>query len=171
METREAINKRVSVRKYKEKQINDEQLKMILDAAKKAPVGMGKYDEMQITVIQDKKLLEELNEEFQKSLNNQNKRMFHGAPTGIIVSGKPTNYCGMEYDNGACIIENMILMATDLNLGTVYLKGIILFLENNKELLEKLNIKKDFVPLAGMAVGYPEEEITPKEHHIEINII
>ncbi len=173
METIEAINKRVSVRFFKEKQITQEELNIILHAGARAPIGLKKYDEMHITVIQNKELLERLDNAIQKYSGQNKRRFFHGAPTGIIVSGKPTNYAYMEYDNGACIIENMILAATDLNIGNVYMKSMIPFLEDSPTFMKELKIPDGFIPLAGLAIGYPIEELQrePKEHKIEINII
>lgn len=171
METEEAINKRVSVRHFLDKQITENELKTLIKAGSRAPIGMSKYQEMHITVIQDKKFLNELNVQAEKYFNQKGKRLFHGAPTGIIISGKKTNYYGMEYDNGACILENIHLMATDLGLGAVYLKGVVAFFEDNPDYLKKLNIPEGFSVLAGMAIGYPDKEYPPKEHNIEYNII
>ncbi|MEI3507933.1 MAG: nitroreductase family protein [Bacilli bacterium] len=173
METMEAINKRTSVRFFKETQITEEELNTILHAGKRAPIGMKKYGEMHITVIQNKEVLEKLDKAIQEYTGQSKRRIFHGAPTGILVSGKPTDYAYMEYDNGACIIENMILAATDLGLGNVYMKSIIPFLNDNPEHIKELGIPEDFIPLAGLAVGYPIEEMQrePKEHDIEVNII
>lgn len=171
METKEAINKRVSVRHFLDKQITNNELKTLLKAGSQAPIGMSKYQEMHITIIQDKNLLTELNEAAENYFQQKGKRLFHGAPTGIIVSGKKTNYYGMEYDNGACILENMHLMATDLGLGAVYLKGVVAFFLDNPQYLKKLNIPEDFTILAGMAIGYPDKEYSPKDHNIEYNII
>lgn len=171
METKEAINKRVSVRHFLDKQITNEELTTLLQAGSKAPIGMSKYQEMHITVIQDKEFLNELNAAAENYFNQKGKRLFHGAPTGIIVSGKPTNYYGMEYDNGACVLENIHLMATDLNLGAVYLKGVVDFFKSNPNYLKRLNLPEGFIVLAGMAIGYPDKEYPPKEHNINYNII
>ena len=171
MEKKEAINKRVSVRHFLDKQITENELQTLLKAGSKAPIGMSKYQEMHITVIQDKNFLNELNKAAEGYFKQKGKRLFHGAPTGIIVSGKKTNYYGMEYDNGACILENIHLMATDLGLGAVYLKGVVAFFSDNPEYLKRLNIPKDFTILAGIAIGYPDKEYPPKDHNIEYNII
>ena len=58
MELFEAINKRFSNRKYLDKQISDGDLEKILKAGMQAPVGRAKYEDMHITVIQNKELLD-----------------------------------------------------------------------------------------------------------------
>ena len=173
LETIETINTRQSIRHYNDKQITKEELDTILHAGQRAPIGMSKYKEMHITVIQNKDFLDELDRQAEIYFKQKNKTLFHGALTGIIISGKPTNYYGMEYDNGACVLENMHLAATDLGIGAVYLKGIVEFFDNNKDFLEKLNLPEGFIPLAGMAFGYPKEDLVlkPKEHKIEIDYI
>lgn len=173
MEIFEAINNRVSIRHFTNEQISDENLKTIIEAGSKAPIGMSKYQDMHITIIQDKKLLDDFDKAAEQFWNQTGKKLFHGAPTGILISGKPTGYYGMEYDNGACIIENMLLTVTSLNLGAVYLKGVVEFFDKNPEYLTKLNLPAGFIPLAGLAIGKPDNKFhsKPKDHTIKHNII
>lgn len=39
-----------------------------------------------------------------------------GAPTMIVVSSKPAVFPGIEYANAACVIENMAIATTSLEL-------------------------------------------------------
>jgi FMN reductase [NAD(P)H] len=57
METLDAINKRKSIRAYKDEQITKEELDAIVGVANKAP-NAGPF---QVTVIQDKEFLDEIN--------------------------------------------------------------------------------------------------------------
>ena len=58
MELSEVINKRKSVRGYKEEQITDDELEAILAVANNAP-NAGPF---QVTVIQNRKLLKDIND-------------------------------------------------------------------------------------------------------------
>ena len=58
METFDAIEKRSSIRGYKDEQISDDELQKVLSVANKAP-NAGPY---YVTVIQDKDLLKEIND-------------------------------------------------------------------------------------------------------------
>ena len=60
MNTLDAIAKRCSCRAYKPGQLKDEDLKKIIEAGNAAPVGMGKYDTLKFTVVQDKGLIEKI---------------------------------------------------------------------------------------------------------------
>ena len=81
MELFDVINKRFSNRKFLEKQISNEDLDKILEAGMQAPVGRGRYEDMHITVIQDKSLLDEINKLADRSV-------FYNAPTLVIISAK-----------------------------------------------------------------------------------
>ena len=64
METLEAINKRKSVRAYKDEQITEDELDTIVGVANKAP-NAGPF---QVSVIQDKEFLSEINDKILKVL-------------------------------------------------------------------------------------------------------
>lgn len=168
METLEAIKRRVSTRKYLDKQIKDEELQIILDAGKQAPVAYNKYDDLIITVVQNKDVLNEIDRLCDKYYG-VDTRIFFDAPTLIFVSSKKAKY-DQEYENVACIMENMALAATDINIGNVYLKGMTLHIEE-KTLAKILNLPEDFKAIAALGVGYPDGETTPKIHDIKINRI
>lgn len=168
METLEAIKRRVSTRKYLDKQIKDEELQIILDAGKQAPVAYNKYDDLIITVVQNKDVLNEI-DRLCDEYYGVDTRIFFDAPTLIFVSSKKAKY-DQEYENVACIMENMALAATDINIGNVYLKGMTLHIEE-KTLAKILNLPEDFKAIAALGVGYPDRETTPKIHDIKINRI
>lgn len=175
MELMKAIELRQSTRSYKSEQINDEALDTILKAGSAAPVGMGAYNTVHLTAVQNPDLLNEFTEATKEVFNNPKMNPFYGAPTLIIVSGKPSEKApNIEVHNAACIVENMALAATDLGLGNVYLLGFLFAISTKKELIEKLNLPDGFVPVAALAVGHPTEPLTEKsakKHAVETNII
>lgn len=175
MEMIKAIESRKSTRGYKEKQISDESLKVILNAGCAAPVGMGAYDSVHITVIQNSDLLDKITKVTADTFGNPKMKPFYGAPTLIIISSKTNEKAPtVGIANAACIIENMTLAATDMNLGSVYLWAFISSFSADKDLLKELDLPVGFTPLSGIAIGYPIETIdkTKKSKHtISINTI
>ncbi len=160
MELFEAINKRFSNRKYLDKQVSDEDLEKILKAGMQAPVGRGKYEDMHITVIQDKDLLNEISGLTEKSV-------FYNAPTLVIISSKDDGH-GLDKENSACVAENMLLAATALGLGSIYLNLVIGLIKEHKEVLDKLNLPEGFVPIVGVGLGYADGSHI-REHEIKID--
>lgn len=162
MELFDAINNRFSNRKFLEKQINDEDLNKILKAGMQAPVGRGKYEDVHITVIQDKNLLNEIS-------NLIDRSVFYDAPTLVIISAHDDGY-GLDKENSACVAMNMLLAATGLGLGSIYLNLVIGLIKQNKDVLDKLNLPEGFVPIVGVALGYADGSHV-REHSIDVNYI
>lgn len=161
MELFEVINKRFSNRKFLERQINNEDLNKILKAGMQAPVGRGKYEDMHITVIQNKDLLDEINKLADRSV-------FYNAPTLVIISAKDDGH-GLDRENSACVAMNMLLAATDLGLGSIYL-NLVISLIKDSDVLNKLNLPLGFVPIVGVGLGYANGSHTI-EHKIDVNYI
>ncbi|MBQ3223975.1 MAG: nitroreductase family protein [Clostridia bacterium] len=129
----QAIADRRSIRSYKPEQITDEQLSAIMTAALQAPSARNSQP-WHFTVVQDKALIERINEsfrtEFLKQVGDSPMRahiedpaysVFYHAPTVIFVS---TNMDGARvYARHDCglAVENIALAAHSLGLGTVIL--------------------------------------------------
>ena len=161
MELFDVINKRFSNRKFLEKQISNEDLDKILEAGMQAPVGRGRYEDMHITVIQDKSLLDEINKLADRSV-------FYNAPTLVIISAKDDGH-GLDRENSACVAMNMLLAATDLGLASIYL-NLVIGLIKNSDILNKLNLPLGFVPIVGVGLGYADGSHII-EHKIDVNYI
>lgn len=164
MEMLKAIAMRKSTRGYKAEQISDESLTVILNAGCAAPVGMGAYDSVHITVIQNSDLLDKITKVTANVFGNPNMKPFYGAPTLVIVSGKPNEKSpNVEVANAACIIENMTLAATNINIGSVYLWAFLSSFSADKELLKELDLSIGFVPVSGIALGYSTDPLTKEK--------
>lgn len=176
METMTTIANRQSCRAYTGEQISENELQTILEAANAAPVGMKKYENVKLTVVQNKELLDELDAAGAKFFGRPDAHPTYGAPTVILVSSiepenaqNPSSYC-----NAACIIENMTLAATDLGLGSVYLLGVITALGKDPELCKKFKVPKGFIPASALAIGKsaaPLEKRHLADSKIEVEII
>jgi nitroreductase len=170
MTTFEAIIKRGSNRGFQSEQISDEELNKILDAGEMAPIASKDYGKMSISVIQEPILLQKIVKTISAYLEKPAIDPLYHAPTFIIISGKeyPPFQFGnsnqipqpnLEYINAGCIIENMMLAATDLNIGSVCITGALYAFTLEKNLLEPLHLSSGFRPLSGLAVGYSQKPL------------
>ena len=118
---------------------------------------------MRLTVIQNRELLDKISAAYSKS------DIFYGAPTVIAVSSSELE--PVNYSNAGCVAQNMLLAATDLGLGSVYVINLAWACEKDKILVKKLEIEDGFFPIASVALGYPAKE-TPfkKEFNKKIKI-
>lgn len=165
METLKTIYSRRTTRNYNGKMITDEQLATLLKAAKAAAVGGGKYDSVHMTVIRNAEFLKEWEAEAGRQIGKSDIHPLYGAPMLILISG-PIQGNPMDnpvYSNGACIVENMQLAATDMGIGTTHIWGIVNALNAAPELKAKLNIPEGLTPTCGMAVGCVDEAFEERE--------
>lgn len=155
MNTLEAIRMRQSCRAYKGEKITDKELDILLKAANAAPVEMSKYNEVKLTVIQNVDLINQIDSLGVKFFYNSIMHPTYGAKTLILVSTiKPeSNLNYAPFCNAACIVENMMLAATEMGLGSVYLLEIVAAINRNESMLKKLKIPEGFMISSAMAVG------------------
>ncbi|AMK14700.1 nitroreductase family protein [Methanobrevibacter olleyae] len=164
----EVIKNRRSVREYKQEQIDDEDIEKILHAAILAPTARGEAP-WHFTVIQNKELLDDINESVNNILRNSGdelleaiaksgKHIMHNAPTVVIVSAK-SSATNMQADVSAAI-ENMLLAAEGLDIGSCWL-GLIAAYFSIEENLKNLHIPEGYTPLYGVSLGYKVNENEP----------
>lgn len=164
METLDALITRKTIRKYKKEQIKEAELDTILRAGGVAPVGMGDYASVHLTVIQNPALLKKISEGVKAAVPGmKTDDPIHGAPTLVIVSSAPNERMPAIGDfNAGCILENMMIAATDIGVGSVFMLSTILAFSDPK-LTGELKLPAGFKPLAAAAFGYADEPGTPKE--------
>ena len=177
MNTLEAIKTRRSTRKFQQKPVELEKLQTIVDAGRFGPTG-GNCQSNHFFVISNpdvlKKLVElvqsafaamELREDLYKSLQNSIRLSQKGtyvfnynAPVLIVVANKK------EYGNNmadvACAVENMMLAANELDLGSCYINQLKWLNEDPAllEYLRSLGLKDDERVYASVAIGYADTE-------------
>ncbi len=161
----ETIAKRHSCRSFKDEQITDKELETILQAANAAPVGMGNYSDVKLTVVQNRNLISKIENVTYQATNSVGEHAAYEAPTLIIVSAKKdeTVSVGLPHRNASCIMQNMMLASTALGLGSVYIMSIPMVIESNSELCKELMIPDGFFPVSIMAVGKPKDEVKARE--------
>lgn len=154
MNTLQAIAARKSVRSYTGEPVDSGTLQSILAAAQAAPVGMGKFDSMHLTVITSKALLDEIEKNTQAAFGAA-RPVLYGAPTLVLVSTKLTGapMDNVAYSNAAGIVENMALTATELGVGACHIWGAVMTMQGNPALVQKLGLPEGFTPVCGIILG------------------
>ncbi len=156
----EAIKQRRSVRKFLGKDVSDAALKKIIDAANHAPTACD-IQGYRFVIINDKKVK-------QRIVDNGAASFIMGAPAGVLVlyDNRTKN---IEYNDdvqsGAAAIQNMLLMAYSLGIGSCW----ICHLPTKRQLRKILRIPHNYDPLAYIALGYPLKKIKerPRRHKTE----
>ncbi|MGE4485764.1 MAG: nitroreductase family protein [Oscillospiraceae bacterium] len=168
METMKAIAKRKSTRSYKQDQIPNDILNTILAAGCAAPVNLGNYDTLHLTVIQDKEILKKLSASVSKVIPVEGD-LLYGAPTIVLISSLTDETLpDFDYVNTGCVLENMMIAATDQKVDSVLIGGTVLALNADLELQKAFEIPDGFKAMASVALGYAatpdqtEKELTVK---------
>ena len=173
MEFSEVLLTRASCRAYTDQKVTEEELAKVLAAAQAAPVGMAAYQTVHLTVIRNQEFFDALNQAAAKFIGKEGAKPLYGAPLMILVSAKPGMPPAIEFHNTGAIVENMLLAATDIGLGSVYIMGAVAALNGNPELVAKLDLPEGFVPTAGLVLGHPAKPLSLRaaEEKIDVNYL
>lgn len=163
MEWKDLIRTRKTCREYFAGQITTAQLKAILEAACAAPVARGKFEDLQLTVVQDPALLAKIDDAARQAFGDPEASCTRGAPTVIVVSAREQEgqISPMMVASAACAMENMHLAATDLGLGSVCL-GSIQTINSSLEIMYKLELQDGFWPVLALGVGNAAVSVSEK---------
>lgn len=170
MDTLDAILSRCSCRDYTDEQITEEQLNSLLVAANAAPVAMGTFQCMALTVIQDRALMNKIEEATVAAMpQSPNKHPLYNAPTCILVSVKKEEgmLAAAHPMSASCIMENMLIEAAGLGLGSAFLMGTAMVMAQNPELCKEAKVPDGFMPVAMAAIGHAAATTVKKEPKTE----
>lgn len=167
-ETLKIISQRRSCRQFKPDMLKDDELKSILNAAIQAPSAMNRQ-QCAVYAITQKYIIDELAEAIKNVYKERGDKIandyhcaYH-APVLVIV-------CGPEYDpmriqDGSCMLENMFLAATSLNIGSCWINQFkdTQDVEEVRTILERIGILANQQIIGCAALGYACNEIPVKE--------
>lgn len=173
MDTNQIIKNRYACREYKPEQISDDDLKLLIDAANAAPAAMGDYSGLELLIIQDENLRKEIDAACANAMPMMSDHPTYEAPTLMFICAKPNPQFEMlPYCGGSCIAENIMIQATSLGLGSVYIMAVPTVMQEKQELLEKIEIKEGYLPIILVSVGYAKStEIPEKPKRLETRIL
>ena len=153
MEKLNFIFKRRSIRKYTSQPIDDETIELLLKAAMAAPSACAK-DPWRFIIIRS----DDLKQNVVDALPNG--KMMADAPVGIVVLGDINEAHGNELSymlqDCSAAIQNLLLAASELGLGTVWL-GVHPREERINHIKKVFNLPDNIIPISCIAVGYPAE--------------
>ena len=167
-EVLENILTRRSVRAFKEDQIKDDELELILKAGIYAPSGMNKQS-WQFTVVQNKEKIELLAKVVREALGRDSGYNFYAPPTLIILSNDKDNTNGLA--DCACALENIFLMANSLKIGSCWINQLktICDEEEVRKVLNSFDIPENHIVWGIAAIGYPAN--VPAVHERKARVI
>lgn len=149
METREAIFKRRSCRNFTEEPVRREEIEMLLQAAFSAPTAANAQP-WEFIAIDQQEVLDKI----------RSKMIFarFNAKAAIVVCGNSKlGLQGQDRDLWICdcsaAIENMLLAATDIGLGSLWI-GIFPLESRMNTIRDILNIPQHVNPLGMVYVGH-----------------
>jgi len=145
------IKERYSVRKFKDKPVEQEKLDIILEAARLAP-SANNVQPWKFVVIRD--------EERRKKLTEicKGQKFVEEAPIVIAICANNTDYT-MSYGQKAYTVdatiasEHIVLQATELGLGTCWIGSFF-----HDRMAELINLPEDYKIVGLLPLGYPDSE-------------
>ena len=145
----ELIQTRRSCRKYQAQQITDEELKAVLEAG---------------TYLQAPYIVAIQNEELRKKLGEMNAQImgvtfnpYYDAPTYVLVFAPADAHNPIQ--DGSCILENMMLAAHAIGLGSCWIhrEREMFDSEEGKLLMKEWGLPDGLMGIGALALGYPAE--------------
>ena len=174
------LNTDIKIRKYLDKEVSQELLEKIIETGRYAPSG-GNSQSNHFLVIQNKQIIDhlvkmverafsqmEITENMYRSLQNSinlSKKggyvFCYNAPVLIIVANKK-DY-GNNQADCALALENMMLEANELDLGSCYINQLHWLRNDDKirDFLFELGIPKEHTICSAAAIGYIGKESSP----------
>ena len=171
----ELIKSRRSTRKYKAQNVPEEMLNQVIEAGRYAPSG-GNCQSTHFIVVKNKEIMAELadlvQQEFAKmeitpglyksivnsiNLSKTGKYVFHYNASVLIITANRKDY-GNNIADCACALENMMLMANALDLGSCWINQLKWLNENPVmlEYMKKLGMDETERVYGALAIGYPD---------------
>ena len=164
MTTMDAILTRQSCRGFEDRPITEEQLQQLLAAANAAPVGRGQFENVALSVLQDKELFAGIEAAMKKMAPDYpNPHPLYNASTGILVCVPGEPVADVNWMNAACVMENILLAATDMGLGSTFIMGAVAAMRQEPELCAAAKVPEGFVPVCMAIVGHSAAELTRRE--------
>jgi len=152
------IFSRRSVRKYQDKEISEEILHDLLEAAMAAPSAVAK-DPWQFIVVQRSETLQSMADVLPYG------QMLRHAPAALVVCGdiEKANDRKLSYllQDCSAAIENILLAATTLGLGSCWL-GVHPREDRIKGIRKIFDLEEKIIPVSCVALGWPAESPSPR---------
>ena len=147
---------RRSVKKYKSEQIKDEELEVIVEAARYTASGHN-FQPVKVVVVQDKATRDQLSAMNAKILGVTTDP-FYNAPTVIVVIAEKSSLTYVE--DGALVLGNLMNAAHAIGVDSCWINRAkeTFETEEGKALLKKWGIEGDYAGVGNCVLGYRDCE-------------
>ncbi len=156
------ILSRRSIRKYLDKEIRDDDVKTMLEAAMAAPSASNRKP-WHFIIVTERERLNRLAEAHPYG------KMLREAPLCISVCGDETISPKHWIQDCSAATENILLAATAIGLGAVWL-GVYPQEDRIEAIADQLSLPKTIIPLNLISVGYPDEEKDPRTQYDDLKV-
>jgi len=154
MNTLECIRTRRSRRLFLDKEVADEDIKIIINAALTAPSSMD-CQPWQFVIVKNK----EIKQKLAGLKEEDNQQHIQTAPMCIVLCVDKEKSPSRYMEDGVTAAQNLLLAAHDLGLGCIYVTGCKdKNPEVGKKICEILDLPETIVPITIMPLGYPNPE-------------
>jgi len=162
----ESILGRRSIRRFQDREVPDECVRTLLDAAMAAPSACCK-DPWHFVVVRDRGILAKLAEGL------PNGQMLASAGVGLAVCANidaaHDRLISYALQDCSAAIENVLLAAHALGLGAVWL-GVHPRKGRMAHLADLLDLPANILPIAAIAIGWPAEHKEPRTRYDETKV-
>ena len=165
MELKEVLLKRRSIRKFKKDKIESEIINELLHAGMSGPSACNKCP-WEFYVVK--------NEEVLLALRKSSLYSRMEAPLAIVVCGNlnralPQQLAPFWIQDCSAATQNILLRVTDLGLGAVWC-GVHPQKRVEEKVRKCLSIPENQIPLNIIWIGYPDEQVEPRDQFDEKRI-
>ncbi|MCD6171093.1 MAG: nitroreductase family protein [Thermoplasmata archaeon] len=189
MELEEAINKRQSIRFYQKKRIGNKKIEELVKAAIRAPNANG-LENWFFVIYNSNEAREKIQEllihshiDYYREIGISNEKMdklekkfkegMYSAPCYVavfidknskVLKDKKYEELEMHWaiESAAMAIENLMLKAVELGLGTCYI-GVANFTYFENEIKKMAGLGKNYQLVGLISIGYPKKERKPRK--------
>ena len=151
------IRDRRSIRSYRQEQITEDQLNVILNAGEYAPSGMGEQATIMVAV-QDPEIIAQMSGINAKVLG-ADIDPFYGAPTVVVVFADGGRITAVE--DGSLVIGSMMLAASSIGVDSCWIHRAkeTFETEEGKALMQKWGVPAYYVGVGNCILGYRDGEL------------
>jgi nitroreductase len=162
-ETLDSIFNRRSIRTYSDKELSNDIIEKLINAAVQAPSAVNKQT-WDFVVITEQSLKDKIADTYIYT------KMVKDAPAAILVCGNldralPGPAEDFWVQDCSAASTNLLIAAQSLGLGAVW-TGVYPLQDRRDFYTELLDLPKNIVPFALISVGYPTKEYPAKKYRV-----
>jgi nitroreductase len=160
MDALECLHTRRSIRKYTDKNVSDDLIKQLLEAAMTAP-SAGNSQPWHFVVIRDRKILDTI------STTHEYSKMCKEVNCAILVCGDmKLNYKDFWVQDCSAATMNILYAVHALGLGAVWC-GVYPVEKKIEDFKKFFKLPEDIIPLSLIPIGYPAQKSGRVERYKE----